>query len=115
FFMNIPFEKRLKHILHEYGFLDKEKMANGILRIQKRLGPMETKSALQYLEAGDIESCFRILLTYYDKQYNKALNNREELKSLLTRLDCDTVNAKINADKITAKELFIYSSAWKKV
>jgi tRNA 2-selenouridine synthase len=107
-FIKIPFEERLKHIFQEYGELDKGKMVSGIVRIQKRLGPMETKTALQYLLAGDIESCFRILLKYYDKQYNKALNNREELKLLLTNMDCDTVNAKLNADKITAKEVSIY-------
>jgi len=104
-FINIPFEERLKHIVQEYGSLDKEKMAKGIVRIQKRLGPMETKTSLQMLAAGDIETCFRILLTYYDKQYNKALNNREQLKSLLTNLDCATVDAKLNADKIDSKEV----------
>lgn len=104
-FIKIPFEERLKHIVQEYGELDKEKMVFGIERIQKRLGPMETKTGIQHLKEGDIESCFRILLKYYDKQYNKALNNREELKSLPTNMDCDTVNAKINTDKITAKEV----------
>ncbi|HEY6505660.1 MAG TPA: tRNA 2-selenouridine(34) synthase MnmH [Chitinophagaceae bacterium] len=99
-FLSVPFEERLKHIVQEYGELDKEKMAKAIVRIQKRLGPLETKTALQMLEAGDVESCFRILLTYYDKQYNKALNNREQLQSLLTKLDCATVNAIVNADKI---------------
>ncbi|MBL7740344.1 MAG: tRNA 2-selenouridine(34) synthase MnmH [Chitinophagaceae bacterium] len=106
-FMVIPFEERLKHIVQEYGGLDKERMASAIVRIQKRLGPMETKTSLQMLEAGDIESCFRILLKYYDKQYNKALHNREQLASLLTELDCATVNAGLNADKITQKELSI--------
>jgi tRNA 2-selenouridine synthase len=100
FFISIPFEERLKHIVQEYGGLDNEKMARGIIRIQKRLGPLETKTALQRLETGDIESCFRILLTYYDKQYNKALHNREQLQSLLTTLDCASVNAPLNADRI---------------
>jgi len=100
FFIAIPFEERLKHIVQEYGNLDKEKMSKGIVRIQKRLGPMETKTALQMLETSDIESCFRILLTYYDKQYNKALNNREQLQSLLTTVDCTTINARLNADKV---------------
>jgi tRNA 2-selenouridine synthase len=99
-FMAIPFEERLKHIVREYGELDKEKMTSGIVRIQKRLGPMETKTALQTLADGAIELCFRILLNYYDKHYNKALNSREQLNSLLTKLDCATVNAELNADKI---------------
>ena len=61
---------------------------------------METKTALQTLADGAIDSCFRILLNYYDKHYNKALNSREQLNSLLTKLDCATVNAELNADKI---------------
>ena len=106
-FIAIPFEERLKHIVQEYGNLDKEKMADAILRIQKRLGGVETKSALQHLESGDIESCFRILLKYYDKLYNKALNNRDPLKLKLVYLDCNTVDPKLNADRIMNKEFSI--------
>jgi tRNA 2-selenouridine synthase len=107
-FLDIPFEERLKHIVQEYGELDKEKMADAIVRIKKRLGPLETKTALQMLEEGGIESCFRILLKYYDKSYNKALNNREQSKSLLTNLNCATADAALNANKITIRELSIY-------
>jgi tRNA 2-selenouridine synthase len=106
-FIAIPFEERLKNIVQEYGELDKEQMADAIVRIQKRLGGLETKTALQKLEAGDIESCFCILLKYYDKSYTKALNNREQSKALLTNLDCTKVDARLNADKITAKEILI--------
>jgi tRNA 2-selenouridine synthase len=81
-FINIPFEERLNHIIQEYGNLDKEKVADAIVRIQKRLGGLETKIALQNLVAGDIESCYRILLNYYDKLYRKALNKRDQSKAL---------------------------------
>ncbi|MEI9909050.1 MAG: tRNA 2-selenouridine(34) synthase MnmH [Bacteroidota bacterium] len=107
-FLDIPFEERLKYIVQEYGELDKEKMANAIVRIKKRLGPLEIKTALQMLGEGDIESCFRILLKYYDKSYNKALGNREQSKSLLTNLNCTTVDAALNTDKINLKEVSIY-------
>ena len=100
-FITIPFEERLKHIVQEYGKLEKEGMTNAITRIKKRLGGLETKTALQSLATGDIESCFRILLKYYDKLYNKALDNRNQSKALLTNLDCSTVDAKLIADKIT--------------
>lgn len=106
-FIAIPFEERLKHIVHEYGNLDKEKMADAILRIQKRLGGVETRSALQYLESGDIETCFRILLKYYDKLYNKALSNRDPSKLKLTYLDCSIVDPEVNADRIMNKEFSI--------
>lgn len=106
-FMAIPFEERLKHIVQEYGNLDREKMADAILRIQKRLGGVETKTALQHLEAGDIESCFCILLKYYDKLYNKALSNRDPSKLKLTYLDCSIVDPEVNADRIMNKEFSI--------
>jgi len=106
-FMAIPFEERLKHIVKEYGHLDREKMAEAILRIQKRLGGVETKMALQHLESGDIESCFRILLKYYDKLYNKALSNRDPSKLRLTCLDFSIVDPEVNADRIMNKEFSI--------
>jgi tRNA 2-selenouridine synthase len=106
-FMAIPFEERVKHIVREYGNLNREKMAEAIVRIQKRLGGVETKAALQYLESGDVESCFRVLLKYYDKLYNKALNNRDPSKLRLTYLDSSTVDAELNADRIMNKEFSI--------
>ena len=103
-FLDIPFEERLKHITEEYGKLDKQRMADAIVRIQKRLGGLETKLALQHLEAGEIEPCFHILLRYYDKWYSKGLNNRDQLSSLLTKINCNKVNAVINSEKITFPE-----------
>lgn len=106
-FVTIPFEERLKHIVTEYGQLDKERMSNAIIRIKKRLGGVETKNALNHLAEGDIESCFRILLKYYDKLYNKALEHRHQSKALLTRLECSIVNARLIADRIITDELLI--------
>lgn len=93
-FLEIPFEERLKHITEEYSQCDKEKLANAIERIKKRLGGLETKHALQFLEEENYEACFRILLYYYDKQYLKGLHNRESLPSLLTKISCETVTEK---------------------
>jgi tRNA 2-selenouridine synthase len=100
YFLDIPFEERLKHIVVEYGGLDREKVAGAIERIQKRLGGLETKTALQQLKEGDIEGCFRILLKYYDKWYTKGLHNREDLKSLLNKIDCELVDAEISTKRL---------------
>lgn len=74
--LDIPFEARLKHILAEYGDKDKERMINAIMRIKKRLGGLEAKNAINALLEDDTEACFRILLRYYDKQYQRALEKR---------------------------------------
>lgn len=91
YFLDIPFEERLKHITEEYSRCSKESLAAAVGRIKKRLGGLETKNALQFLEDGNLTECFRILLTYYDKFYLKGLQNRDELSSLLTKIQCQIV------------------------
>jgi tRNA 2-selenouridine synthase len=91
YFLDIPFEERLQHLLTEYGTLDKGRMIDAIQRIAKRLGPLETKNAIQFLEEGQVAESFRILLQYYDKQYRKGLHNRENLANLLHTVSCPTV------------------------
>jgi tRNA 2-selenouridine synthase len=100
YFIDIPFEERLQHLVPEYGCLDKEKIAEAILRVQKRLGGLETKTALGYLEENNMQECFRILLKYYDKYYNKGLNNRDNLQALLTSIPCSNVYAARNAAEV---------------
>jgi len=92
FFVDISFKQRLDHILKEYGSLDKEKLSDAILRIQKRLGPLETKTALAALKEGNIKACFRILLSYYDKLYHKGLHNRENVDGLLNKIPSSSVD-----------------------
>lgn len=105
YFLDISFEERLKHITEEYSQCDKEKLAAAIERIKKRLGGLETKNALQFLEENNYTECFRILLSYYDKFYLKGLNNRESLSSLLTKISCETVTEK-NAALLSQPQVF---------
>lgn len=99
-FIDIPFKERLQNIVKEYGQCDREKLKLSIERIQKRLGPLETKTALQHLAAGEMEACFRILLTYYDKVYDKALLNRENIGPLLNKIPCSVVDTLSNTEKL---------------
>ncbi|HYC30585.1 MAG TPA: hypothetical protein VEB42_17235, partial [Chitinophagaceae bacterium] len=87
----------LQHIVEEYGALDREKVTDAITRLQKRLGGLETKTALASLREENVTECFRILLKYYDKYYLKGLNNREKLQHLLNKISCSTINAQANA------------------
>ncbi len=91
YFLDIPFEERLKHITEEYGRLDKQKVIDAIGRIKEKLGGLNAKIAVQLLEEGNTLESFRILLNYYDKFYLKALHNREALHSLLQRIECKSV------------------------
>lgn len=97
YFLDIPFEERLKHIVEEYGCLDKQKMMDAIERIKEKLGGQNAKLAMQLLEEGNTEESFRILLKYYDKFYFRSLHNRDQLNSLLHTVECKSVNPE-NAD-----------------
>ena len=91
YFLEIPFEERLKHITEEYGKLDRQRMIDAIGRIRDKLGGLNAKNATALLESGNTLESFRILLNYYDKFYLRGLHNREGLHSLLQRIECKSV------------------------
>ena len=74
-FIVIPFEERLKFIVQGYGNFDIQQLMDATLRIQKRLGGLETKNVIQLLHENDINAAFAILLKYYDRWYEKNTLN----------------------------------------
>lgn len=100
YFLDIPFEARLQYITKAYGQFAKEELINSILRIQKRLGGLETKTAINHLLEDEVEACFAILLRYYDKGYGKSLLNRENPEALLNKIPCSGVDSTVNAQNV---------------
>lgn len=96
-FLDIPFAARLEYLVETYGTLDWTALRDATLRIQKRLGGLETKTAISALEEKNFHGCFDVLLKYYDKQYRKGLENREEPKPNITMVLADAVNDLENA------------------
>lgn len=68
--IRIPFEVRLQRLVKDYGHFPKELLAEGVLRIKKRLGGLATQQAIEALENGDLAETTRITLRYYDKAYD---------------------------------------------
>jgi tRNA 2-selenouridine synthase len=92
FFLNIPFAERLNFIADNYGRFEKEKLVNAIIRIKKRLGGLETKTAINHLLEDDVKACFVVLLNYYDKLYLKSLqNNRPDFSLLFNKLELEKI------------------------
>jgi tRNA 2-selenouridine synthase len=96
YFFDIPFEERLNYLTEEYGVQKKDELVTAIMRIQKRLGGLETKTAINFLLENNFKESFRILLTYYDKYYLKGLYNRENTKELIKTIIAESVNADKN-------------------
>lgn len=92
YFLQIPFEERLKNVVEEYGVFPAEKLAGAVLKIQKRLGGVNAKNAVDFLNCGDFEGAFSILLKYYDKMYNSSLVQRHNIDSILNVVDCEKVS-----------------------
>lgn len=101
YFLDIPVEKRLQCIVGQYGCFEKELLVRSILKIEKRLGRLDAKNAIGYVEAGDLSSAFAILLRYYDKMYGHSLQvhaeSGVELHKIST-LDVDKKNAALLAE-----------------
>jgi tRNA 2-selenouridine synthase len=92
YFFDIPFEERLNYLTEEYGVQKKDGLVNAIMRIQKRLGGLETKTAINFLLENNFKESFRILLTYYDKYYLKGLYNRENTVELIKTIISEGVD-----------------------
>ena len=106
-FMDIPFEARLIYLTEEYSIHPNEKLVNAVTRIQKRLGGLETKNAINFLLEENHKEAFRILLKYYDKWYAKGLHNRENANELIQKIPATNVDTEVNIKLIKQQSLQI--------
>ena len=102
YFLDIPFASRLQFIVSGYGEFEKDQLMSAILRIKKRLGGLETKTAINFLIEDDIENSFNVLLTYYDKLYLKGAYNRENAETLIQKIEVPSVDPSANAATLLA-------------
>ena len=97
YFLEIPFEERLNFIVEAYGSLELQGLQAATIRIQKRLGGLETKNTLQFLEEKNIKAAFDILLKYYDRWYAKFSQATTQPKLSVQKIGCEKVDAEENA------------------
>jgi len=97
YFMKIPFEQRLNFIVEGYGSFDQKSLIEATMRIQKRLGGLETKTAVDFITAGALKEAFSILLKYYDKWYEKNSKNEALPKIELIPVSSEMVDPALNA------------------
>jgi len=102
YFLDIPFDERVKYIVSSYGSFDKEELINCVLRIQKRLGGLNTKNTIKFFIEEKFTEAFSILLKYYDKMYIESLQNRQNKDLLLNKIDCKNVDLK-NAEYLAGQ------------
>ncbi|MCD4790234.1 MAG: tRNA 2-selenouridine(34) synthase MnmH [Bacteroidales bacterium] len=79
-FLDVEKEIRITRLVKEYALFDPALLEDAILRINKKLGGLNTKLAIEALFNKDFNTAASILLTYYDKAYLKGLSMREQEK-----------------------------------
>ena len=99
---------RVAHLLEDYAE-DEAAGAGGartrldaaLALVAKRLGPDDTARAKQFLDAGDLAACARLLLArYYDKLYDRHLGRRGD--AVLAVRAADPFDAAAVADAVVA-------------
>lgn len=70
-------ECRVDFLVEEYGRLDKDFLIECTERVRKRLGPEQTKHAIEAIREDRMADFIRLLLVYYDKNYRRGLAKRD--------------------------------------
>ena len=98
--LNVDIDQRITSLAAEYGVLDKDFLIEATGRIQKRLGPEQTRRAVQAIQEDRMEDFVRLALVYYDKTYRTGLSKRNA--GQVQSLDVSGLDATANARQILA-------------
>lgn len=79
-FFDVEFLSRVDHLTEEYGKYPKEDLIAATKKIEKRLGPQQTKDAIQAIEENRLKDACITILKYYDKTYDFGLSKRQPEK-----------------------------------
>ncbi|MNQ98039.1 tRNA 2-selenouridine synthase [compost metagenome] len=96
--LHVSAEQRVETLTREYGTLDKDFLVECTERIWKRLGPEQTKDAIQAIREDRMADFVSLVLVYYDKTYYTGLNKRN--KESIISVDIDNTDMIANAVKI---------------
>lgn len=95
-----PRSHRLASLVEVYGTADREALVMATERIQRRLGGLQTKRAIELLRLGKLAEAFDIILSYYDKTYTYDLQRRQ---GLIYPIDVADRSAAESADSLLDK------------
>lgn len=75
--IDVQKEVRIGRLVNEYGSSDKGEFLEAMTRVNRKLGGQHFNRAKELLLQNDMASTIDILLVYYDKAYNKALEKKK--------------------------------------
>ncbi len=98
--INLDRDIRVKRLVQEYTYTDKECLIEKITKIQKRLNPVDAKLAIEAVNGGDFAGAIDYVLKYYDKAYSHGINKR--VNSTINELDLKNDDPQVNAEILVA-------------
>jgi tRNA 2-selenouridine synthase len=80
-------ESRIRHILNEYGKFPAYQLIDKTKMLEKRLGNLRMKQAIEAIESNDLYNWISIVLEYYDKSYLFWKNSRSNNNLTIIKAD----------------------------
>lgn len=101
----VPKELRIKRLVKEYAFIDKEMLKEAVLKIERKLGGLKTKQCLEAIQLENYELVVDITLDYYDKGYEFGNAKRAPgyIVDMIIEEDEPEKTAKFLLDKIVSQ------------
>lgn len=81
--IEISREERMVNILDEYGAFSNDQLSLATLKIERKLGGLRLRQALQALNSNNRETWLNIMLDYYDENYEWSQSQRDPGKTML--------------------------------
>jgi tRNA 2-selenouridine synthase len=78
----IPKQERIKRLVKEYAFIDKQMLEEAIHKIERKLGGLRTKECIEAIHQEEYALVADITLDYYDKGYAYG-NSKRAVGSIL--------------------------------
>ena len=80
-------EKRVSHLVNQYGQFTRKDLVGSLEKIGKRLGGLNVKNAKAAFDEGDLKTATHIILDYYDKAYSHSTDKKDFNKIHHLKLD----------------------------
>lgn len=78
-------DERIDRLVAAYGQASRAELSETFMRIAKRLGDQNARSAVDHVQQGNLADAARIALHYYDRTYAESVASRTE--TITARLD----------------------------
>lgn len=86
--LEVPLKERVKHLVSLYAANNpSEALIQSFQKIERRLGGLRLKNAIESIQQGDYATAAEIALVYYDKAYDYGLDNNPSPNIEILKVD----------------------------